>query len=296
MEKTKPKKRRRVSLFAVVNGVFLTAIGLLCILPLVHIVAVSLSSGTMSAQNLVGLVPLEFTLESYAEALTDTAMVTAAGISLERVVLGTVITMVLTIFAAYPLSLPDRDFPGRKFYVWYLMITMLFSGGMIPAYIQVARMGLMNSLWALVIPGAVPVFNVIVLLNFFRGIPASVREAAMIDGANDFKCLFQIFLPLSIPCLATLTMFCLIGHWNAWFDGLMYMRDQKQYPLQTFLQVKIASITVIKSQQDVEQALKVSERGLISAYITLSCIPVLVVFPLLQKHIKSGLVLGSVKE
>lgn len=289
------KKLSGVSVFSVINTGLLCCVGLCGILPFVHMIAVSFSSGNMSAQNLVSLWPREFSLEAYKEALADKAMLRSVGVSLLRVLLGTVITMILTILTAYPVSLDKGKFPGRKFYVVFMVITMLFSGGMIPAYVQISRMGLINSIWALVIPGAIPVFNVIVLLNFFRGIPSEIREAAVIDGASDFCMLRKVYLPLAVPCLVTLTMFCIIGHWNAWFDGLIYMRDSSLYPLQTYLQVKLGSLSEIKSMQDVEQMLLVSDRGLMYAYVTLSCIPILAVFPLLSKYIKGGLTIGSVK-
>lgn len=289
------KKLSGISVFSVINTVLLCFVGLCGILPFVHMAAVSFSSGNMSAQNLVSLWPKEFSLEAYKEALADEAMLRSVGVSLLRVFLGTAITMILTILTAYPVSFDKQKFPGRKFYVVFMVITMLFSGGMIPAYVQISRMGLINSIWALVIPGAIPVFNVIVLLNFFRGIPGEIREAAVIDGADDFCMLRKVYLPLAVPCLVTLTMFCIIGHWNAWFDGLIYMRDSSLYPLQTYLQVKLDSLSDIKSMQDVEQMLLVSDRGLMYAYVTLSCIPILAVFPLLSKYIKGGLTIGSVK-
>ena len=287
--------RQKIGVFDVVNTVRLRVIGLMGILPFVHMIAVSFSSGNMSAQNAVGLIPKEFSLEAYKEALSDTAMLRSVGYSLLRVLLGTLITMVLTILTAYPVSLDKRNFPGRKFYVVFMVITMLFTGGLIPAYILISRLGMVNSIWAIVIPGAIPVFNVIVLLNFFRGIPSEVREAALLDGVSDFGMLIRIYLPLAVPCLITLTMFCVIGHWNAWFDGLIYLRDNTMYPLQTYLHVKLDSLNDIKSLQDVEQMLLVSDRGLMYAYVSLSCIPVLAVFPLLSRYIKGGLTIGSVK-
>ena len=289
------KKIKKITAFDVINTTILVIVALCGILPFVHMVAVAFSSGRMSAQNLVGLWPKEFSLEAFKEALSDNSMITAVGVSLKRVVLGTVITMVLTIFTAYPVSLEAKEFPGRKFYVVFMVITMLFSGGLIPSYVLISDLKLMDKIWAIVIPGAIPVFNVIVLLNFFRGIPKEVKEAAVIDGVTDFGMLFRIYVPLAIPCLVTLTMFCLIGHWNAWFDGMIYMRDSANYPLQTYLQAKLASLNDIKSQQDVTQMLLVSDRGLGYAYVVLSCIPVLAVFPLLSKHIKGGLTIGSVK-
>lgn len=289
------KKMKKITVFDVINTVLLAFIALCGILPFVHMLAVSFSSGNMSAQNLVGLWPLEFSVEAYKEALSDPALLRSFWVSVLRVFLGTVITMVFTILTAYPVSLERKEFPGRQFYVVFMVITMLFTGGMIPSYVLISDLGMMNSIWAVVIPGAIPVFNVIVLLNFFRGIPKEVKEAATIDGVNDFGMLCKIYLPLAVPCLITLTMFCLIGHWNAWFDGLIYMRDSSMYPLQTYLQVKLDSLNDIKSQQDVTQMLLVSDRGLMYAYVVLSCIPVLAVFPLLSKYIKGGLTIGSVK-
>lgn len=288
-------KQNKFTLFDVINTILLAIVALCGILPFVHMVAVSFSSGNMSAQNLVGLWPLEFSIEAYREALSDPALARSVGVSLLRVFLGTTITMFFTILTAYPVSLERTEFPGRQFYVIFMVITMLFTGGMIPSYVLISDLGLMNKIWAIVIPGAIPVFNVIVLLNFFRGIPKEVKEAAIIDGVSDFGMLRKIYLPLALPCLITLTMFCLIGHWNAWFDGLIYMRDSTMYPLQTYLQVKLESLNDIKSQQDVTQMLLVSDRGLMYAYVVLSCIPVLAVFPLLSKHIKGGLTIGSVK-
>lgn len=289
------KKKRKISLFTMINTALLVIIALCGILPFVHMLAVAFSSGRMSAQNLVGLVPREFSLEAFKEALSDQSMIRSVGVSLLRVFLGTTITMVLTILTAYPVSLESQEFPERKFYVVFMVITMIFSGGLIPCYIQLSRMGMVNSIWVLVIPGAIPIFNVTVLLNFFRGIPREVREAALIDGATDFLMLFRIYLPLATPCLATLTMFCIIGHWNAWFDGMIYMRDNSMYPLQTYLQARLSSLNDIKSQQDVVQMLAVSDRSLMYAYVTLSCIPILAVFPLLSRYIKGGLTIGSVK-
>ncbi len=288
-------KRKKISVFQIVNASILILMAVVGILPFIHMVAVAFSGGAASASNSVGLLPVDFSLEAFREALSDDSFMRSVGISALRVFLGTTITMVLTILTAYPVCFSKKEFPARTFYVVFMVITMLFSGGLLPAYILNTRLGLVNTIWALVVPGAIPIFNVIVLLNFFRNIPKEVREAAIIDGADDFLCLRKIYLPLAKPALMTLTMFCIIGHWNAWFDGLLYMRDNTLYPLQTYLQVYLSSLSDIKSQQDVVQMLSVSDRSLMYAYIVLSCIPILLVFPLLSKHIKNGLIIGSVK-
>ena len=292
----KKSSLRKVTLFDWVLSILLILIAIIGICPFLHLIAVAFCSGNMTSQYLVGLYPREFSLEAFKEVFADNRMLNAAEISILRVFLGTLITMVLTVLTAYPVSLPQREFGARKFYVVFMVITMMFGGGMIPDYILKSELGLINSIWVLVIPGAIPITNVILIMNFFRGIPTSIREAAMIDGANDFRSLLQIYIPLSLPCFATLTTFCIIGHWNAWFDGMLFMRNADLYPLQTFLQAKIASINNIKNNQNVEQMMLVSSRSLMYAYIGLSCIPIMLVFPILSKYIKSGLVLGSVKE
>lgn len=289
-------KMKKITPFDCVNTVVLILIAFIGICPFLHLLAVAFSSGSMSSQNLVGLYPLECSVEAFKEVFADHRMLNAAAISVERVFLGTVITMALTIITAYPVSLSASEFGARKFYVAFMVITMMFGGGLIPCYILNSKLGLINSIWVLVVPGAIPITNVILIMNFFRNIPTSIREAGMIDGASDFRILTQLFMPLSLPCFATLTTFCIIGHWNAWFDGMLYMRNADLYPLQTFLQAKIASIGNIKNNQDVEQMLLVSDRSLMYAYIALSCIPIMLVFPILSKHIKNGLILGSVKE
>lgn len=289
-------KLNRWSVYDYINTIFLICLALIGIFPFLHLLAVAFSSGNMTSQYLVSLWPREFSVEAFKEVFADNRMLVASWVSVKRVFLGTVITMTLTIITAYPVSLPEREFGARRFYVVFMMITMMFGGGLIPCYILNSRLNLVNSIWVLVVPGAIPIYNVIVILNFFRNIPSSIREAAMIDGASDFRLLVRIYVPLSIPCFATLITFCIIGHWNAWFDGMLYMREVDLYPLQTYLQAKIASIGNIKSQQKVEQMMLVSDRSLMYAYIALSCIPIMLVFPFLSKYIKNGLVLGSVKE
>ena len=287
---------KKLTVFDWFISILLILIAIAGICPFLHLIAVAFSSGNMTSQYLVSLYPKEFSVEAFKEVFADKRMLHAVEISVLRVFLGTVITMALTILTAYPVSLPQREFRARKFYVVFMVITMMFSGGMIPDYILKSKLNLINTIWVLVVPGAIPITNVILIMNFFRGIPTSIREAAMIDGANDFRSLLQIYVPLSLPCFATLTTFCIIGHWNAWFDGMLFMRNADLYPLQTFLQAKIASINNIKNNQDVEQMMLVSNRSLMYAYIGLSCIPIMLVFPILSKYIKSGLVLGSVKE
>jgi putative aldouronate transport system permease protein len=222
--------------FRVCNTVFFILYALLCLIPIIHIVAMSFSASTAVSSGKVTLAPVEPTLKSYEYVLRKSEFWRAFRVSLVRVVLGVGINMLMVILAAFPLSKTKQDFCARTVFVWFFMITMLFSGGMIPSFMIVKYTGLLNSIWALILPGAVPVFNVVLLMNFFKAVPKELEESAFMDGAGYGRILFQIYLPVSLPALATLTVFALVTHWNSWFDGMIYMSDAKNYPMQTYLQ------------------------------------------------------------
>ncbi|MBB6671278.1 carbohydrate ABC transporter permease [Cohnella nanjingensis] len=285
--------------FEGVNHLFLAACALLCIFPIIHVLAVSFSGSTAAAAGQVTLWPVEFNLSSYKYALNNPQFLTSFLMSLERVALGLSVNMLLTIFAAYPLSKERSDLYGRNAYSWYLFITIIFSGGLIPWYMTVKQLGLMDSVWALILPGAVPVFNVIILLNFFRQLPKEIGESAFIDGAGHWTILSRIYLPLSKPALATLVLFTCVGHWNAWFDGLILMSSPHHYPLQTYLQTiminRDMSLFTTASQEELKMLSEVSDRTLKSAQIFIAAAPILAVYPFLQKYFMKGIVVGSVK-
>ncbi|MCC3374458.1 carbohydrate ABC transporter permease [Cohnella sp. REN36] len=285
--------------FEGVNHLFLAACALLCIFPIIHVLAVSFSGSTAAAAGQVTLWPVEFNLSSYKYALNNPQFLTSFLVSLERVALGLSVNMLLTIFAAYPLSKERSDLYGRNAYSWYLFITIIFSGGLIPWYMTVKQLGLMDSVWALILPGAVPVFNVIILLNFFRQLPKEIGESAFIDGAGHWTILSRIYLPLSKPALATLVLFTCVGHWNAWFDGLILMSSPHHYPLQTYLQTiminRDMSLFTTASQEELKMLSEVSDRTLKSAQIFIAAAPILAVYPFLQKYFMKGIVVGSVK-
>ena len=281
-------------IFLIVNTVFLTAVSICCLLPIVHILAVSLSGQGPANANLVGLVPVEPTFQAYAESLNDIKMLRALGQSVMRVAVGVPVNMLLTILCAYPLSFNRDEFPGRNKYMWLVFFTMLFSGGLIPYYILINQLKLIDTVWALVLPG-IPVFNVIILMNFFRQLPKELKESAFIDGASYPTVLLKIFLPLSTPALATLTLFCFVGHWNSWFDGLIYMHKMELYPLQTYLQ---SLVNKMNSSPDLEEAKRlafIARRSMLFAKIFIAIVPIMVVYPYMQKYYQTGLVLGSVK-
>ncbi|WP_438351361.1 carbohydrate ABC transporter permease [Paenibacillus sp. FA6] len=283
-------------LFLILNAIILTCLAAVCLLPLINVLAVSFSSSHAAAAGLVKLWPVDFTLASYKHALGKSEFLEAFFVSLQRVGLGYAINMTLTILIAYPLSKENSALGARSVYAWFFIITMMFSGGLIPMYMTVRSVGILDTLWALVLPGAVPVFNVILLMNFFRNLPKEIEEAAYMDGASHWRVLWSIYLPLSKPSLATITLFTLVAHWNSWFDGLIYMNSPANYPLQSYLQTIIIAVDPsIVSATELINTQQVSDRTFKAAQVFLASFPVLMVYPFLQKYFMKGLVMGSVK-
>lgn len=279
--------------FSGFNTLILSIIAILCILPIIHVAAVSLSSSAAATANQVFFWPVGFTVEAYRRTLTNPLFLNALAISAERLVFGTLLSMALTVTSAFVLS---RTFAGRSLYSWFFVFTMLFSGGLIPSYMVVTGLHLTNTMWALILPNAVNVYNTILLMQFFRAIPKELEEAAYIDGANHFRSLLSIYLPLSIPSLATLSLFAMVWHWNSWFDGMIYITDYQKYPLATFLQTIIQSGDMRNTNMDPSQLKALSERTVRSSQILLGALPILLVYPLLQRYFVTGLTMGAVKE
>jgi len=283
--------------FNLFNYTFLCLLAVLCLLPLVHVLAVSFSANHAASAGIVKLWPVDFTTTSYSYVLGKQEFVRSLLVSVKRVILGTIVNMLMTVLLAYPLSKESATFKSRTVYVWILVITILFSGGLIPYYMVIKSVGLLDSIWALVLPGAVPVFNVILLLNFFRGLPKELEEAAFIDGAGYFRTLAKIILPLSTPSLATILLLTVVTHWNSWFDGLILMNSPEHYPLQSYLQTIIIQKDFSELTDLNAEALRdISDRTVKAAQIFMGALPILVVYPFLQKYFMKGIVLGSVKE
>ena len=267
-----------------------------CLFPLLNMVAISFSDKAAASANMVGLVPVDFTTSAYKTLLGESQFWVSFWISIKRVFLGTIINMILTILLAYPLSKPKREFKGHDVYMYIVIFAMLFSGGMIPIYLTIKSYGLLNSIWALILPGAVPVFNVILLMNFFKGVPKSLEEAAAIDGASKLTILLKIYLPISMPALATIILFCIVNHWNDFFSGLVYMNKTSMYPLQTYIQQLSVDMSQITDPEQLKRFAQVSNKTLDAAKIVVSTIPLLIIYPFLQKYFVSGIVIGAVKE
>jgi ABC-type sugar transport system, permease component len=282
-------------IFNAFNVTFLVLLAVLCVIPLIHVMAVSFSSKAAADANMVGLWPVEFTLEAYKKTVRNPVFLHSIWVSVQRTVIGTALTLLLAFLAAYPLSKESAVFKSRTFYSWIFVFTMIFNGGLVPFYIVIQKLGLMNSFWVLVLPGAVNVWLTILLLNFFRGVPKELEEAALIDGAGHFRTLFRIFLPVSLPAIATLALFSMVFHWNSWFDGLLYISDAKKQPLATFLQTVIIQRDMSTMSMSPKELELLSQTTVNAAQIFIGALPILLVYPFLQKYFVKGLVLGSVK-
>ncbi|CAM4137447.1 carbohydrate ABC transporter permease [Paenibacillus alkaliterrae] len=286
-------------LFVWVNAAALTFITLIGIVPFIHLLAVSLSSNTAAMAGEVKLIPIGITLDAYDYLIHKVEFLRSLVVSLKRVVLGTAINMFLVFITAYPLAKSTEQFRARTAYVWFFAITIFLGGGLIPTFIIVKETGLINSIWALILPGALNVWNMIMMLNFFRGIPKEMEEAATIDGAGHWVLLWKIYLPVSLPSIATIGLFTVVGHWNSWFDGILYMNSPENYPLQTYLSTLITAMNAQIQSISVEQlkALEnLSEKTLRTAQIFMGALPILMVYPFLQKYFIKGMTVGSVKE
>lgn len=291
---SKNRRRKRFHIADMIIGLVVLFAALICILPFLNILATSFSNKSLAAAGEVGLWPKGFTLSAYKYILGQKALWRSMVVALERVGLGTAISLLITLLTAYPLSKESRRFKSRTFYVWFFFVTTLINGGLIPGYILIQNLRLMDSIWALVLPSSVPVFNIIVLLNFFRQLPQELEEAAFLDGAGHLRTLFQVFVPVSLPAIATITLFTITGHWNSWFDGMIYMQPEN-YPLGTYLQSVIVAGTSTSSGLSYEEIAAVSDKVVKAAQIIVATVPIMLVYPFLQKYFAKGLMLGSVK-
>jgi putative aldouronate transport system permease protein len=283
-------------IFTIANTIFLGLLGVVCLFPFIQVFAVSLSSRAAAEGNLVSFWPIGFTTENYAQILGDQQFIHSTWNSLVRVVSGTSLNMFIVVLTAYPLSQDHINFWGKRPFKWLLIFALLFNGGLIPQYLVIRNLHMLDTMWALILPTAVQVFYIIVMMNFFRGLPRELSEAAAIDGASHWYILFRIFLPLSLPAIATLGLFSAVFHWNSWFDGLIYMNHAENYPLQSYLKTFLNTSSTGQFQNDPQLYALVSDQALRAAQIIVATIPIVMVYPFVQRYFVAGLTLGSVKE
>lgn len=274
---------------------------ILCVAPFIHVVAVSLSSFKAVSSNSVVLWPIGPHLQNYEYILRNEAFIRSFGISTLRVIVGVSLSLLVMIITAYPLSRDTVHMPGRTIFKVILLFAMLFDGGLIPTFLAYNNLGLINQFWVLVIPGMLNIFLCILIINFFRGISKELWEAAILDGASHMQVLFRVFVPISQPVIATVTLFSAVGHWNSWFDGLIYLKTLAKWPLQSYLYSLVTTRDLQwRSAGGANQAGELFQQatpeGLATTMILVAAIPILLVYPLLQRYFIHGLTLGSVKE
>jgi len=277
----------------------LSLITLSCILPIWYTLALSFSSKSAAAAGMVWLWPVDFNVNSYRQLLEDSQFFRSFWTSIQRVALGGALNFIVVAMTAYPLSKSSREFRQRNVLMWILVFTMLFHGGLVPLYLTVKALGLINSIWSLILVAGAHglVFNIILTVNFFRNLPSELEEAALVDGAGPWRMLFQVFIPLSVPVLATVTLFSLVMHWNEFLYGLIFMTREEFYPLQTYIQQMVIVFDPnIMDEEQLKMLAELSNRTLNAAKIFIAMIPVLLVYPFLQRYFIHGITLGSVKE
>lgn len=267
-----------------------------CVFPFLNVIAISLSSKSAILRGDVNFIPKEFTYLAYDVIFKDQSMIQSLFFTVELTVIYTAMAMMLTILLAYPLS--RERLKGKRFFTLMVMFTMYFSGGLIPTYLNIRNLGMIDTIWALILPGVISTYNVVIMKSFFLGLPRELEEAATIDGANDFQVLFRIILPLSLPSIATLSLFYAVGKWNSFSDALYYINSRSLQPLQLKLYYLIKGITSVEISMvegnAADAGRNVSE-SIESASIIFATLPILAVYPFIQKYFVQGATIGAVK-
>lgn len=283
--------------FNVLNYAFFVLMGVITIVPFLNLIAKSLSSEAAVISGRVSLFPIDLQFGTYVYVLTDSMFISSFLNSVTVTFAGTALSMIVTILSAYPLS--KTRLRGRKIFILMFVFTMLFSGGLIPTYLLIRNLGLTNTLPVLFLPGMVSVFNMLVIKSYFENLPDSLEESAKMDGASNFRILLFIILPLSLPVLATISLFYAVGYWNDFFSAMIYITDPSLKPLQLYLKELLASANAVFTQVDtidINMAMNASPQAIQAASIIVATVPILLVYPFLQKYFVKGVMLGSVKE
>lgn len=282
--------------FIFFNYFFLTVIALLVIYPLVFVVSASLSNPQYVISGEMWLWPKEFTVDAYEKVFKNKDIITGFMNTVKYTVVGTVLNVIMTILAAYPLS--RRDFKGKGLIMAFIVFTIFFSGGLIPTYLLIKDLGMLNTFWVMIIPNAVAVWNIIIMRTFFQSIPHELQESAMIDGCSNFRILWNIVLPLSFPVIAVMVLFYAVGHWNSYFQALIYLQDQEKFPLQLILRqilIQGQMDDMIQTTGESFLAQQLSVEGLKYAVLIVANLPMLMLYPFLQRYFVKGVMIGSLK-
>ncbi|WP_025116830.1 carbohydrate ABC transporter permease [Lysinibacillus fusiformis] len=282
--------------FSIFNYVFLAIVAVVVLYPLIFVLSASLSNPEYVISGDIWLWPKEFTVEAYEKVFQNPDIINGFINTLKYTFFGTLLNIVMTICAAYPLS--RRNLKGKGFIMAFMVFTMFFSGGLIPTYLLIRDLGMINTFWVMIIPNAVAVWNIIIMRTFFQSIPYELEESAMIDGAGNFRILWSIVLPLSLPVMAVMVLFYAVGHWNSYFQALIYLQDQDKFPLQLILRqilIQGQADDMIKATSESFLAQKLSVEGLKYAVLIVANLPMLMLYPFLQRYFVKGVMIGSLK-
>ena len=282
--------------FTLFNYIFLTIVAVIVLYPLIFVLSASLSNPEYVISGEIWLWPKEFTVEAYQKVFQNPDIMNGFINTLKYTFFGTLLNIVMTICAAYPLS--RRHLKGKGFIMAFMVFTMFFSGGLIPTYLLIRDLGMINTFWVMIIPNAVAVWNIIIMRTFFQSIPYELEESAMIDGAGNFRILWSIVLPLSLPVMAVMVLFYAVGHWNSYFQALIYLQDQDKFPLQLILRqilIQGQADDMIKATSESFLAQKLSVEGLKYAVLIVANLPMLMLYPFLQRYFVKGVMIGSLK-
>jgi putative aldouronate transport system permease protein len=270
----------------------LSILALLCLLPFLYVVAVSMTPESEVLRKGIVIIPETFTFVAYKEVFISHGIGQAYKITLFRTIVGTALNVLFTVLAAYPLS--KKYLPGRSTFLIFIVFTMMFSGGLIPTYLLIRSLGLLNSPWVLIIPHLISAFNLVIIKGFFEQLPAEIEESARVDGASELQSLWRIILPLSLPVLATISLFYAVGHWNSYFDAIVYLNDANLMPLQVVLRNILLNVAT-ESAESMANSGTVSKFAVQMAAIVVTTVPILIVYPFIQKHFAKGVLMGSIK-
>ena len=286
-------KKKKLSVFEIFNLFLLWGFCLLVLLPFLHVVSLSFSSPESSFAQ-IRFWPEKFTWQNYIQVFRNKYIYSGFANTIFRTVTGTILSVLATICAAYPLSKPYL--PHKLFWTMFVVFTMFFSAGLIPSYLWNKQLGLMDKKLVLILPGLISAYNVVIAMNFFMGIPESLEESARIDGANDIKVFFYIVVPISKAIIATLALWIAVGHWNAWFDSMLYIRDAGDQVLQVVMRrIVLEGQIAAMELNDPTLASAANPETIKAATIMVTTLPILCVYPFVQKHFVKGVVVGSVK-
>ncbi|WNQ13997.1 carbohydrate ABC transporter permease [Paenibacillus aurantius] len=275
-----------------VNYLLLTAIAAVTLFPFLYVLSVSFTPESEVLRRVIVLIPEKITLSAYHTVFAGLGLGQAYKITLFRTLVGTALNLLFTAIPAYVLS--KKALPGRSGLLLFIVFTMLFNGGLIPTYILIKSLGLMNSIWSLIIPGLISVFNLIVMKTFFEQLPPELEESARVDGSGELTTLWKIILPLSLPSFATIGLFYAVSHWNSYFDAVMYINNPQLMPLQVVLRNILLSVQNQSAEQSALDG-PVSTFAIQMAAVIVSTVPILCVYPFIQKHFAKGVLVGSVK-